>query len=347
MRDAHEWLEENGRKREAEAITKVLEFRLRAASAAYRVKIDLDNIEELFSLASAVDLGLSKTIQLAIAATIDYRIQTHKEPSVTFQAEDNAFQKPNQWRFDYQSKRMSAPLYEFYVNALIGGLSGKANPKSRNTFLTFNYDCLIEQSLQSLNIPFSYGFKSRTVNFDATSQHFHLTDPSDLKVLKLHGSVNWALPGKQGKKLTIYGSYSNLVEHNFFPELVAPTWRKTFGGNLNDIWDQAIKELATATRLIIVGFSMPQTDMHFKYLLAAGLEKNISLREIVFVNPDKQGIEERCELIFGEMMRESRKLKVVGKDVSSFVNQGVGNGLIADYGRELHSSIQSVYKITP
>ena len=31
---------------------------------------------------------------------------------------------------------------------------------------------------------------------------------------------------------------------------------------------------------------MPPTDLHFKYLLAAGLRNNISLREIAFVNPD-------------------------------------------------------------
>src|SRR6266436_1423071 len=53
MRDSHEWLKAQGRLAEADAVQKVLEFRLKAASAAYYVNLDLENIEELFSLASA------------------------------------------------------------------------------------------------------------------------------------------------------------------------------------------------------------------------------------------------------------------------------------------------------
>jgi hypothetical protein len=54
MRDAAAWLEEQGdRKEEVTAIEGVLDFRLRAASASYRVPLDVENIEELFSLASA------------------------------------------------------------------------------------------------------------------------------------------------------------------------------------------------------------------------------------------------------------------------------------------------------
>lgn len=43
--------------------------------------------------------------------------------------------------------------------------------------------------------------------------------------------------------------------------------------------------IASATRIIVLGYSMPTIDQHFKYLLAAGLQRNISLRNIFFVNP--------------------------------------------------------------
>ena len=52
LRDSHPWLEQQGRHDEAKAVQRVLEFRLKAASAAYWVTLDLENIEELFSLAS-------------------------------------------------------------------------------------------------------------------------------------------------------------------------------------------------------------------------------------------------------------------------------------------------------
>jgi hypothetical protein len=67
--------------------------------------------------------------------------------------------------------------------------------------------------------------------------------------------------------------------------LVPPTWRKIFGAHLTDVWDGALAALKDATRIVILGFSMPTTDTHFKYLLASGLRENISLRHLLFVNP--------------------------------------------------------------
>src|SRR5262245_37484777 len=61
MRDSHPWLLQS--RAEAKAVESVLGFRLRAASAAYWVTLDLENIEELFSLASISDEALSKDIR--------------------------------------------------------------------------------------------------------------------------------------------------------------------------------------------------------------------------------------------------------------------------------------------
>ena len=72
LRDAQAWLSTQNRAREAEAIESVLAFRLAATPAAYRVQLDLENIEELFSFASIADEGLSDSIRVAIAATLDY-----------------------------------------------------------------------------------------------------------------------------------------------------------------------------------------------------------------------------------------------------------------------------------
>src|SRR5262245_36916206 len=61
------------REQELASIKEVLEFRLRGASAAYRTSLDLENVEELFSLVSAMGpFSLTAHMQRAIAATIDY-----------------------------------------------------------------------------------------------------------------------------------------------------------------------------------------------------------------------------------------------------------------------------------
>jgi len=48
----------------------------------------------------------------------------------------------------------------------------------------------------------------------------------------------------------------------------------------------AVEVLQEATRLIIVRLSFRTIDAHFKYLLAAGLMDNSSLRKIFIVNPN-------------------------------------------------------------
>jgi hypothetical protein len=82
MRDSLEWLEQEKRQREVTAIGEVLKFRHEIAAAAYRVKVDPENIEELFSLAAAAqDPSLMENVNIAIAATLDYsRVRAEMNP---------------------------------------------------------------------------------------------------------------------------------------------------------------------------------------------------------------------------------------------------------------------------
>src|SRR5437899_10255807 len=67
MRDSTDWLGQQGREAELTAVDAVLEFRHNAAAAGYRVNVDLDNIEDLFSLAAALpQQAVSRDVQAAI-----------------------------------------------------------------------------------------------------------------------------------------------------------------------------------------------------------------------------------------------------------------------------------------
>jgi hypothetical protein len=103
--------------------------------------------------------------------------------------------------------------------------------------------------------------------------------------LRCTGSVNWSKPSVRGRKATVFGNYRDLYEKYGRVLLIPPTWRKIFDEQLVHIWEGAVEALNNATRIIVVGFSMPPTDSHFKYLIAAGLQRNISLRKFLFVNP--------------------------------------------------------------
>src|SRR5258708_2792398 len=74
MRGAVEWLSSEPRRQtEFEAVKEVFRFRKEASGAALRVNLNIENIEDLFSLAAASGrYPLSQSVSTAIAATLDY-----------------------------------------------------------------------------------------------------------------------------------------------------------------------------------------------------------------------------------------------------------------------------------
>jgi hypothetical protein len=261
-----------------EAIQKVFEFRLKAAAAAYRAMLNVENIEELFSLASALEgQNDSDYIPTAIAATLDTtrrsnpncRIQTMLLDPQTGQVTSS------------EGVRQPIPLYQLYAEILNGNFCDRRE-KAKNTIITFNYDTLLEDGLHGAGLPFTYGIPEPYAIYE---QPNCTQDGTGLPVYKLHGSVNWSIDPSSSNKVRIYNSYDYVKAREERVFLVPPTWRKVFGEQLGAVWDGAVRALSDATRIVVLGFSMPPTDTHFKYLLIAGLQNNISLRKLLFVNP--------------------------------------------------------------
>lgn len=341
MRDSTEWLsKQRGRGEEVRAVGEVFKFRLAAAGAAYRVQVDVENIEQLFSLASATGQDpLARDVSTAIAATLDYARHDAKEGRFSVTANPEGFEPPPHWKslpLDSGTgrPRYECPVYEAYAGLLSGRLC-RADENMRNTVITFNYDTVLEDALASLGVPFHYGFDPSSARYDKTAKCARGAPPADsMPVLKLHGSVNWVEPGGAGKKVTIYGDYKDTAAQGRRVLLVPPTWRKVYGGSLAGVWDAAVTALTEATRIAVIGFSMPPTDMHFKYLLAAGLRDNVSLRKFLFINPSKDGEEMRRNL-FNVMRPELEALDVVGYYPAET------RGLIVDQDR---SSYMRIYQ---
>jgi hypothetical protein len=344
MRDAHPWLMAQRREAEANSIQKVLEYRLQAASAGYRVRIELENIEELFSLASASQNRLTPDIRRAIAATLDYCQKVHSPKRARFVVVQdilpfsaNVIVEPDKVGSERQVL-LSMPTYEQYVGALLGWFQS-GNVVGKNTFISFNYDTLVEESLSGLGIDFSYGFNPLSVDLNTDAKMFRLRHDAALRVLKLHGSCNWARQVETDQKLSIFDSYDSVRAKNLIPDVVPPTWRKVFGEQLNDVWSEALTAIGSATRVIMLGFSMPDTDLHFKYLLAAGLQNNFSLRQIVAVNPDNTTIEKRLAGMLVDSPIGFRRWIVIGHRIHTVLNPGSTDTTIGWYGRPIHQSI--------
>jgi hypothetical protein len=106
----------------------------------------------------------------------------------------------------------------------------------------------------------------------------------NLKILKLHGSVNWLLCPQCAKLFTSFDERLGLRNRSVCPAcrehphldplIITPTLLKDLQTiQLKTIWHNALTELQEANRIVFVGYSFPMADFEFRYVLAKGVQK--------------------------------------------------------------------------
>ena len=147
--------------------------------------------------------------------------------------------------------------------------------RNRSVIFTTNYDLLVEQALEALQVPFFDGFiGSYQPFFDQQAIEQDDFPAQWALVCKLHGSINWRLVRKRnaivrslddeaGDELLIHPSHLKYAESRRMPYFVMLDRLKTFIGNR--------KEPAA---LLIIGYSF--SDEHVNDTIADGLRANPS-----------------------------------------------------------------------
>jgi hypothetical protein len=289
----------------------VFEFRRKMAQAREKVKIDLDNIEQLFGLVemqqrlnnddsnarAATVYLIAKTLELTISkANNRQEIWLVANPSMpgsdellrSYDSKINTGFNPPKFGFD---------MYDFFAR-LIGGQFDPESKRAhrKDTVITFNYDLVLDHAFMRAGIPISYRLPPQ-----------HLSGPgvnneNGFSLLKLHGSTNWGICSKCKRNILVLldkvssspGTFRNMEcekcqVRSFQPMLVPPSWDKTEYQNLlQPIWSHAVAELQKATRICIIGYSLPESDAYFKYLLTLGLSENHGLYKFVVVDLARQ-----------------------------------------------------------
>jgi hypothetical protein len=156
--------------------------------------------------------------------------------------------------------------------------------------ITFNYDLVLDDALARVGVAPGYELTGATFEeplSDATPQ---------VPLLKLHGSTNWAICACNhihvlGQKVT-----GNPERFRSMPcakchqpglrlLLVPPSWDKSeYSRVMQPVWTRAVEAIKTATRICVIGYSMPETDAFFKFLLALGLAENDRLYKLIVVD---------------------------------------------------------------
>ena len=277
----------------------VFNWRVGISPTLRYLRIDLDNVEDLFSLVDMAQQLGDEEAERIIPGLIRMVSRT-LELVVRFKFDPVAFEQSS---MDFYKSIEQDWSYRGFLEVLQNWIDHRGvDVTERDSFITLNYDTIFDQTMRSMGRGFTYCHPDWDSSMSSDAH----------KLLKLHGSTNWGIcpecghkeaemeffdPGRSfpsgPSKVVVMCTAAKLYESEcpeckakLRPFIVPPTWNKTsYSAALTPVWQAAREELEKAARIIIVGYSLPRTDSFFKYLLALGLSKNESLQEIILIDP--------------------------------------------------------------
>ena len=211
---------------------------------------------------------------------------------------------------------------EVYWNfaKLVGSIRAVEPKANRCSILTFNYDLALDYALAVENIHVDYHIDGNAHTEDSVS------------LLKLHGSLNWRwsqdnsvvpillarteYPRPVGNKTVYVDPYEGLgaplFPRGFHPHpkkteplIVPPTWNKTgYQRQIRKVWRRAALELSDAEQVFVCGFSLPETDLFFRYLLALGTFGRSRIKRFWVMNPC-ESVGPRFEALIGPHIKRA------------------------------------------
>ncbi|MFI4971047.1 MAG: hypothetical protein ACHP7H_00085 [Hyphomicrobiales bacterium] len=196
------------------------------------------------------------------------------------------------------------------------------------TFITFNHDLVLENVLIEHRrrqrwcvergygpIQLTFGGSNRAVSKMPRHDDEVCDHSIPIEILKLHGSLNWRVttrghepslkdlfPSKDGKRMICVTDRTPPVTltrtskgraWDLLPQIVPPVYGKQslIDSRFSDLWSHAGAALREADRLIVIGYSMPVTDVHTEKLLSRSIRSNQLMKDIEVINPDPSSAE--------------------------------------------------------
>lgn len=164
---------------------------------------------------------------------------------------------------------------------------------SNVSVVTTNYDILIERSLRHRQMKrgfgpgFFYGgiqhpqiLKGSPQPFSRENRQKEVKLEGNVKLSKLHGSLNWSLD--HSGHLDLYQDLRPAFRGGGDAAIVPPLPEKSAPEWLDAIWNSAEESLATSSRWIVCGYSLPEYDEAIWNLLARSSD---CLAEILVLDP--------------------------------------------------------------
>lgn len=222
------------------------------------------------------------------------------------------------------------------------------------SFITFNQDLVVEKAIEHSitehpgtygDIPWSID-SCYDVDFDdidpvrKNATKFATGSDSSTPVLKLHGSLNWIYE-------STFGSYRELLDflenppadklicqndqtlyeelrytggkknRRTIPFIVPPVYDKDphSHGVLRPVWAKADEELRSADRLIVFGYSFPETDVAAQTLLKRSYYANEDMSKVTIIDIDSNTASRIADLLGSEAVHYFRDARAFVRDL--------------------------------
>lgn len=174
--------------------------------------------------------------------------------------------------------------------------------------ISFNWDLVLDDLLFGENL-------------DAASYGLEGGDVDTPVLLKPHGSLNWfeddagryikehmRFPVHADKSQSIYAfrdltrGPSTRHDRVYRPLIIPPVFLKKFDNPIfTKLWQRATSEISTAKKVVFLGYSMPDADLHTQFIVRCGFYNQVKgevtesgarvpgpgAAEVVIVNPDR------------------------------------------------------------
>jgi hypothetical protein len=167
--------------------------------------------------------------------------------------------------------------------------------KSDDAIITFNYDCLIDETLRrhgagKWNPRYGYGLRPgkggrNLAGYPQWMPETSATKGKTISLYKLHGSLHFLV---EGAKVTLKHRPYTKQRGNLRFTIIPPESNKRYDeGVFKRIWNDAGQALSRAHHLVVIGYSFPITDSHSNALFRISVKKE-RLESLVLVNPDRE-----------------------------------------------------------
>ncbi len=269
----------------------VFEYQDRIAKMRKFLSYPLMNLEHLFNL-----------IEMDIFYSNREEIVRIREAFVQLICDVLKATQPPPFFVERNNILSASPKYSPYLDFLtlfLPKIVDGAVQSTSDSIISFNYDLVLEATASIINYKNSMQRQSQSmappredIHFDVVCGTRSLKYAEIRQVMLDQDHASYWRQGNvyaEGQRaitlLKLHGSINCTKPEETSPFIVPPTWNKS-DMQVFELWERAYKELTQAKRIVILGYSFPETDTYVKSLIALALNENPLLQHIYFINPD-------------------------------------------------------------